>query len=387
MMKENQYQDVEVKGLANTVAEQDTEAKSIPLTTSCVACKRYDRGYKDCVSYSWLFGGKSRNKDFVDRFVFHKSVIETPAMKAGTEAHKTLAASRRVISDLNKVIASIVSMRRTAWSAGLICTTSRGFRGSPDTVVSQLTETNDGYLLEHYIIEDKTYPKSDFSYLPQVWGEAETLTDPNFLFHVSTETLADRLEGPSVVFYELLGRLLQLAETGKTLHVKVYTVLNFYGNKDGEPKDNYAWLVNGEPKPADGSIRSPELWSEDFRVLDHEKSLIPLRQKNSRIKAMKDVTYNSAARQLRFTTRPRVGINVVETFPTEGNGVMGLYSPKTDDDKQEEKKRMRAIKYVMADLANFAKVTDAERKLNATQGPELIAAAKIGQQHVAAGNN
>jgi hypothetical protein len=376
---------VELEGLTHTVAEQDTTARTIPLTTSCVACKRYDKGYKDCVSYSWLFGGKTRNQDFVDRFVFHKSVAETPAMKAGTEAHKTLAASRGVITDLNKIMASIVSTKRTAWSTGLICTTSRGFRGSPDTVVSQLTETSDGYLLVHYIIEDKTYPKSDFSYLPQVWGEAETLTDPNFLYHVSTETLHDRLEGPSVVFYELLSQLLQLAETGKALHLKVYTVLNFYGNKDGVPKDNYAWLVRGEQKPNDASIRAPELWSEDFRALDYGKSLIPLRQKNSRIKAMKNVTYNSAARQLRFTTKPRASINMVATFPTSGDGTMGLYSPKTDDDRREEAKRMRAIKYAMADLANYAKVTE-ERRLTIVEGPEPLAV-KTGQQRRAAANN
>ena len=303
-------------------------------------------------------------------------------MKAGTEAHKTLAESRGTITDLNQIMASIVSMKRTAWSTGLICTTSRGFRGSPDTIVSQLSETSDGYLLEHYIIEDKTYPKSDFSYLPQVWGEAETLTDPNFLFHVSTETLHDRLEGPSVVFYELLSQLLQLEETGKTLHVKVYTVLNFYGNQDGIPKDHYAWLVKGEPKPVDPTIRAPEQWSEDFRALDYSRSLIPLRQKNSRIKAMKDVTYSREARQLRFTTKPRASINVIETFPTTGNGTMGLYSPKTDDDRRDEKRRMRAIKYVMADLANFARADEAERKLTVVQGPEPV----IEQRRAAAAN-
>jgi hypothetical protein len=349
-------------GLETTIIDQNSQTiNALPLTTSCVACKHYGKGYENCVSYSWLWGGKARNKEFVDRIVLHKPFVETEAMRNGTENHKILSTNRAVITDVNNIIASIVMGKRTAWSAPLICTTSKGVRGSPDTIVTQLTETVDGYLLEHYIIEDKTFPKSDYSYLPQVWAEAETLSDPNFLIHVNTDTLQDRLEGPSVVFYDVLSQLLQLEEKGKVLHVNVYTVLNFYGGDPKAPKDNAMWIVKGEPKPADDS-RAPELFSKDFRVLDRQKSLVVMRQKKSRIGARNEITFNKAARQLRFTSKPRRSINVVDTFPTVDGGTMGLYSPRTADDRREEDHRIKAIQYQMADLANFAKAQEAERR-------------------------
>lgn len=359
---EENTDDIERQGFESTIADQQGQTTvTVPLTTSCVACKRYGKGYEDCVSYSWLWGGKYRNKEFIDRYVFHKPVVETEPMRNGTAAHKILADSRGVITDLNQIVASIVSKKRTIWS-GFVCQTSKGVRGNPDAIVSQLTETPDGYLLEHFILEDKTFPKGDYSYLPQVWAEAETLTDPNFLFHISTETLQDRLEGPSVVFYDVLSQLLRLEETGKVVHVNVYTSLNFYGGDPKAPKDGVMWIVKGEPRPADNSIRAPELWSRDFRALDTSKSVIVMRQKKSRIGALKDVRFNKEARQLRFTSRPRKNIKVVDTFPTQGGGVMGLYSPKTADDRREENRIVRVVQKQMADLANFAKVQEEERK-------------------------
>ena len=253
-----------------------------PRITSCIVCGARD----ECLKASHLWGvrrSEERLKQVVDEIRYNRSLLPTPELVAGIEAHERLEEMRHVEKDLRLIVKGINERSAPFYMTATFCSpTFGGLRCQPDAVYVEAR----GEKLRFLIIEDKT--SNQPRYYAQLYAEAVILTDRHCLVTPATERdqlgIGGRSDQRRMPFYPKL--------TGFET-ISVDAALNPYGS-----------LPNIRDKPL-----TPMPFSTNFHVLPdmESKYFIVTQSKKVILKALRhpqnlDIDHSA---QMKFTRKGR----------------------------------------------------------------------------------
>jgi hypothetical protein len=242
------------------------------MITDCLGCSRYRPArYGDCLSCSYLWGGKERNREFVLRSLYHVMPPDSPAMANGRQVHEEKARERGVVESVPDIVSMLQSKAEFSWT-GLICSPMHGLRGRPDSVRVSWAEAEDGRpQLTFTVEEDKGHYSSDF--WVQLYGYALVLSDPHSLLH--------NTEGEGLSLYGPIPR---------PFHVDIRVALSLYST---------------------GVTYGPHVFSSDWRVQNETGENAVLSVRKMRLQALRDERDFAQDHQTRFTTSRRSDLHII----------------------------------------------------------------------------
>lgn len=248
------------------------------IITECLRCARYRPArFGDCLSCSYLWGGKDRNAEFVRRYLYHIKVPDNAAMANGRQVHEQMAKERGVVEGVPDVVNLLQLKQKFSWS-GMVCSPMHGLRGKPDAVHVTWDEEADGRpRLTFTVEEDKGHYASDF--WMQLYGYAMILSDPHALLHRDRDE--PDAEGEGLPLYDSIPH---------PFHTRIMIALNIYST---------------------GTTYGPHTFSSDWRVGNEVAENAVLAVRKMRLRALHDERNFEKDRQARFTVSKRRDLRIL----------------------------------------------------------------------------